>query len=124
MADKPEVAKDPETGRFLTGNKGGGRPKGARAKLGEDFLCALQEDFAVNGAQAVEKVRAERPQDYLKIIASLLPRDVNVNINALDEIGDDELVKRIRDLDAVIGHFLAVEGAPSVSVGAGPATTH
>lgn len=41
MADR-----DPETGRFLTGNGGGGRPKGSRNKLGEQFLEALAQDFA------------------------------------------------------------------------------
>jgi hypothetical protein len=35
------TARD-EKGRFLTGNNGGGRPKGSRSKLGEEFIQALQ----------------------------------------------------------------------------------
>jgi len=41
--------KDPKPGRFLTGNSGGGRPKGSRNKLGEQFLEALVQDFTEHG---------------------------------------------------------------------------
>ena len=75
-----------------------GRPKGSRHKLGEDFVAALQADFMENGAATIEKVRDERPQDYLKVIASILPKEVNVNQSALQELSDDELANI---LDAV-----------------------
>lgn len=108
--DQPE--RDPETGQFILGKKGGpGRPKGARSKLGEQFLEALQKDFEANGVGAIEVVRADRPQDYLKIIASLMPKDVNLNINPMEDATDDELVQRLRDLDAVIRPFLGSEGS-------------
>ena len=35
----------------------GGRPKGARNKLGEEFLAELYNDFEVNGKAAIERVR-------------------------------------------------------------------
>jgi hypothetical protein len=119
---KPE--KDPETGRFLTGNIGGGRPKGARTKLGEQFLSALQEDFEAHGVEAIQTVRTERPQDYIKVIASLMPKDLNLNINNLDDATDDELVQRLRDLESIIRPFLGVEGGRDDSAGTGPATAH
>lgn len=80
-----------EKGRFLTGNIGGGRPKGARGKLSEHFLSVLQEDFEENGKEAVEIVRKERPQDYLKVIASLMPRQLEIKETPFDDVGDDEL---------------------------------
>lgn len=102
---------DPKTGQFLKGKKGGpGRPKGSRAKLGEDFLAALQADFAEHGVATVALVREERPQDYIKVIASLLPRDVNLNVNSMDEATDDEILQRIRDIDAAIRPFLDATG--------------
>lgn len=104
--------KDPETGRFLPGNSGfGGRPKGARAKLGEAFIAALHDDFQKHGIAAVEKVRAEKPDAYLKVIASLMPKDMNLNINPAEDMTDEQLIKRIRSLSAAIQPFLDPEGA-------------
>ena len=49
-----------------------GRPKGARNKLGEMFLQALHDDFKDHGAVAIVTVREEKPDQYLKVIASLM----------------------------------------------------
>lgn len=68
-----------------------GRPKGSRNALGEDFISTLQADFKKHGAQVVETVRTERPADYLKVVASILPKEINVNKTALQELSDDEL---------------------------------
>lgn len=126
MTDPDEIVRDAETGRFLPGTTGklGGRPKGARAKLGEQFLSALQQDFEANGVAAIETVRAERPQDYLKIIASLMPRDLNLNINPMEDATDDELVQRLRDLDEIIRPFLGVEGGGADRGGDTAPTAH
>lgn len=55
-----------------------GRPKGSRHKLGEDFLRKLQQDFASHGEEVIQKVRGERPQDYLKVVASILPKEIEL----------------------------------------------
>lgn len=100
---KPKPAKD-ESGRFLTGNIGGGRPKGSRNKLGEAFVDELYADWQQCGAKTIAKVREERPADYLKVIASILPKDVNVKVSAIESMSDDELnatIKRLlRDREA------------------------
>ena len=111
-----------ESGRFAVGNPG--RPKGARHKLGEQFLAALQADFEEHGASTIEQVRIDRPQDYIKVIASLLPRDLNLNVNNLGEATDDELVQRLRDLESVIRPFLAAEGGGADRAGDRPAAAH
>lgn len=76
--ERPKPQQDGK-GRFVSGNIGGGRPKGARARLGEDFLKALQDNFAKNGPETIETVRAEKPDQYLKVIASILPKELELS---------------------------------------------
>ncbi len=105
-APKPE--QDAKTGRFVAGNSGnGGRKKGSRNLLGEAFLAAMHEDFQEHGPAAVVRVREEKPDQYLKVIASLLPKELNLNVNDAESMTDDELIARIRELDAAIHPFLA-----------------
>jgi hypothetical protein len=76
----------------------GGRRRGSRNKLGEDFLHALAEDFERHGTEAIERVRIEKPEAYLKVIASLLPRDLNLNVSKYDHLSDEQLIMRLRIL--------------------------
>jgi hypothetical protein len=57
-----------------------GRPKGARAKLAEDFCQALLDDFATNGAAAIRLMRAEKPNEYARMIASIMPKEVDASL--------------------------------------------
>ena len=63
-------------GRFLSGNSGGGRKKGSRNRLTEVFLAAIESDFAAHGPDALAKLRDDDPSAYLRIVASLVPRDL------------------------------------------------
>lgn len=125
MAEQPSPTQDPETGRFVAGNGGnGGRPKGSRNKLGEAFLQDMHADWELHGKEAIEKVRTEKPDAYLKVVASILPRDLNVNINPMEELSDDELVQRLRDLESIVAPFLRTQGDGADSEGAGPQKAH
>lgn len=55
-----------------------GRPKGARSKLSEQFLKDLLEDWNKSGASALEAVRLDKPEVYVKVVAELLPKEVEV----------------------------------------------
>ncbi len=68
-----------------------GRPKGSRNKLGEDFINALAQDFAKHGTEVLATVRVEKPADYIKVIASLMPKHVEIKDVALDELDRSEL---------------------------------
>ena len=73
LANKPKPEQD--KGRFVSGNSGGGRPKGSRNLLGEAFIADLYADWGKHGLATVQEVREKSPVDYLKVVASLLPRD-------------------------------------------------
>jgi hypothetical protein len=54
----------------------GGRKIGARAKLGEKFLEAICADFNIHGVAAIQLVREQDPVAYVKVIASILPKEI------------------------------------------------
>lgn len=101
MTDETPKPEKGEGGRFVPGNNGGpGRPKGARNKLGEAFVEALHRDFEEHGAVAIQKTRDEKPDQYLKVIASLLPKEFK--IETVSDLTDEQLDARIRQLASLI----------------------
>jgi hypothetical protein len=59
-----------------------GRPKGSRNRLGAQFLEALEADFNQFGPQAIALVREKKPEIYMRVVADLLPKEANINIEA------------------------------------------
>lgn len=70
-----------------------GRPRGARSKLSERFLDALLKDFekaseedASLGEKAIAAMRADKPNEYARMIASILAKEVEVSGDISDEM--------------------------------------
>lgn len=88
MSDKPQ--KDPSTGRFVTGNIGGGRRKGSRNKLGEQFIDDVYAEWQEHGPATLQRMRAEDPGAFVRVVAGILPKEVVVK-DELSDVSDDEL---------------------------------
>ena len=58
-------------------------------------------DFDQHGIGVIERVRMERPYDYLRIVVAALPKDMNMNLSTqqrrLEFLTDAELTAIIRD---------------------------
>jgi hypothetical protein len=95
-----------EMSKFQPGHlptPGGGRPAGSRNKITTHLLNVLCQDFQENGEAVVKICRIEKPVEYLKIISSLLPRELQVSDAKLADLSEDEiatLISQVRELRA------------------------
>jgi hypothetical protein len=74
--EHPATSTRDANGRFLSGNIGGGRPKGSRNKLSDVLLSVVVDDFIEHGAEALAQLRQKDPATYLRLVASLVPREL------------------------------------------------
>ena len=71
-----------------------GRPKGSRNKLSEEFVNELYADWCQHGSEVLKTVRETRPEVYVKVVASLLPRKVEAEISGPTH--EDRVAERAR----------------------------
>lgn len=76
-----------EKGRAKTG----GRAKGSRNRLSASFVEALAKEFEEHGEETLRICRTERPHEFLKIVAGVIPKEFEISDSRLKELSDDEL---------------------------------
>lgn len=91
-----------------TGNPGG-KPVGARNRLTAAFLNALAKDFDDHGAAAIKECRETKPEAYIKAIAALCPKEIEVK-RPLEEMSADELLDAVRALQSFLATGSVTEG--------------
>ena len=77
--DSSNFGRD-RNGRFLTGNNGGGRPKGSRNKLGEKFIEDAYAEWQKSGPAALKTMAETDPGGFVRMIAGILPAKLDVTI--------------------------------------------
>ena len=83
-----------------TGNPGG-KPAGARNRLQGSFLNALAEDFEAGGVEAIRRMREETPALYVRAVAGLMPKELEIK-RPLEDLTDDELAAGIAALQRLL----------------------
>jgi hypothetical protein len=69
-----------------------GRPQGARNKLCAAFLSDLLQEWEKHGKAAITIMRTERPGDFVRVVAGILPKALNVTAGkAIEDYTDEEL---------------------------------
>ena len=66
-------------------------------------MQALYEDWQAHGTEVLQKVREDRPHEYLKVMASLLPKQLDVQpTNEFEHLSEEELrellIQKVREL--------------------------
>jgi len=97
--------------------KTGGRAKGAKNRLSSAFLTALAEDFEKHGVDALKITRMEKPVEYIRIVAGLMPKELEITDSRLTDLTDEELDVFIAKLRAEL------RGAIAQDVGDGESPT-
>jgi hypothetical protein len=107
------VPRRNEKGQFLKGE--GGRPPGSRNKLSKAFIAELCDDWIKHGSKVIKTVREKRPEAYLKVVVSLLPKHVELKDDTFDCFTDEQLAGIVAYVDNALGDAREGEGATSAT---------
>jgi hypothetical protein len=89
------VVETPEQRRermIALGRKGGTNKRGSRHKLQGEFIAALSNDFTRYGRSAIMRAREEDPVSYLRVIASLMPKEIELK-RPLEDMPEEEILE-------------------------------
>lgn len=90
-----------------------GRPVGARSKLQESFLADCYKLWQDKGMEALELMAAEKPNEFCRMIASLMPKELEIN-----DMSDAERAIREASYEQLQSVILAADSMRNSRAGA------
>lgn len=95
--------RDVKSGRFLSGCKPGpGRQVGSRNRLSEAFIEDLRTVWEEDGIAALRRCARDDATGFCRIIAGLMPKDLNLNLDAT--VSAVDFAQTFRQAVALLGN--------------------
>jgi len=86
----------------VSGNPHGNRHR-TRHLLNQEFMQALLLHFRQHGKKAIEKVARNQPAVYVKILALLVPREMQMeHTNRIKQMTDEEIEQAIEAIQTML----------------------
>lgn len=101
IKDNPKMAEKMFKPGFNAHANPGGRPVTQRNRLQGAFLRTLADDFDKYGRAAIEYMRRNDPSAYVKVCASLMPKEFK-QVSPLEEMTEAELVAAVEHIRSKI----------------------
>jgi Family of unknown function (DUF5681) len=79
-----------------------GRPRGSRSKLSESFLSDFHTVWEEEGLEAIRRCARNDPSTFVRVAASLLPHDINLNVG----VNAETFVANFRQAVSLLGNEL------------------
>ena len=119
--DGKQEGRDPVSGQFVAGWKGGGRKKGSKDKLNQQVIATMEKLWAQRGEEIMDHLADTKPEVLAGLVARLIPQSLAEEaIQGVDsnEISDKNqevritLVQQVSDATAITHNDIsnAVEG--------------
>ena len=88
----------------------------ARDELGDAFIADFLADWQQHGPDVIGRLRAEKPADYVRIAAAILPKERNPRPDPIDELTDAELFERIASVATRTGLEVRAVAVPGRTI--------
>ena len=119
--DGKQEGRDPTTGQFVAGWKGGGRKKGSKDKLNQQVIGTMERLWAQRGEEIMDHLADTKPEVLAGLIARLIPQSLaeeaiqGVDSNEISDKNQEvtiRLVQQVSDATAITHNDIsnAVEG--------------
>lgn len=91
--------------RFQPGQSGNplGRPRGSRSKLAEAFWIDLHDAWVAQGKSAIDRMIEEKPGEFVKVVASQMPKEFSLMPGQMEELSDDDVMESLATIRAMMG---------------------
>jgi hypothetical protein len=93
-----------------------GRPKGSRNKLGELLFRDFCADWELHGAAAIAELRKNSKLHYVKIAATIIPRELIVREQSIKDLSDEQISEMLTYLSEQMGKDAKVINAEATDI--------